>query len=38
MYYPYDLTLDTNNNRLIVADRSKSSVQFFDLNLGFIKD
>ena len=38
MYYPYDLTLDTNNNRLIIADRSKSSVQFFDLNLGFIKE
>ena len=38
MYYPYDLTLVTNNNRLIVADRSKSSVQFFDLNLGFIKE
>jgi len=37
-YYPYDVTVDSNNNRLVVADRSKSSVQFFDLDLGFIKE
>ena len=38
MYYPYDLTIDTNNSRIVVSDRIKASIQFFDLNLGFIKE
>ena len=38
MYYPRDITVDTNNSRIVIADRVKGSVQFFDLNLGFIKE
>ena len=38
IYYPYGLSVDSTNSRIAMADRSKSSVQFFDLNLGWIKE
>ena len=38
MYYPRNIDIDTANNRIAVADYYKNSLQFFDLNLGFIKE
>ena len=37
-YYPWGLAIDKTNNRVFVASYSKSSVQAFDLNLGFLKE
>jgi len=38
MYYPRNIDIDATNSRIAVADRNKNSIQFFDLNLGFIKE
>ena len=38
IYYPGGVHVDTTNNRVILADLNKSAVQFFDLNLGWIKE
>jgi len=38
MYYPRSLDIDETNSRIAVADYYKNSVQFFDLNLAFIKE
>lgn len=35
---PAHVALDSNNNRVFVANYHKSSVQAFDLNLGFLKE
>ena len=38
MYYPRNIDIDSTNNRIALADYYKNSIQFFDLNLGFIKE
>jgi type IV pilus assembly protein PilY1 len=38
MYYPRGIDIDVANSRIAVADYYKNSIQFFDLNLGFIKE
>ena len=38
MRYPRGVAVDNTNNRVFVADYYKSSVQAFDLNLGFLKE
>ena len=37
-YYPRDIAIDTANNRIAVADYWKPSVQFYDLDLGWLKE
>ena len=36
-YYPYGLSVDTTNNRVLVANYSGSSVHALDLDLTYIK-
>ena len=38
MYYPAGIAVDSSNNRIAVAGFNKSSLAFFDLNLGFLKE
>ena len=38
IYYPGGIHVDTTNNRVILSDLNKSAVQFFDLDLGWIKE
>ena len=38
MRYPMGIRIDATNNRIAVADYYKNSLQFFDLNLGFLKE
>ena len=38
IFYPGGVHVDKTNNRVILSDLNKSSVQFFDLNLGWIKE
>jgi len=38
MYYPRNIDIDATNNRIAVAEYYKNAIQFFDLNLGFIKE
>ncbi|MDC3158413.1 PilC/PilY family type IV pilus protein [Candidatus Pelagibacter sp.] len=38
MRYPRNIDIDATNNRIAVADYYKNSLQFFDLNLGFLKE
>ena len=38
MRYPRGVAVDSTNNRVFVADYYKSSLQAFDLNLGFLKE
>ena len=37
-YYPMNIDIDATNSRIAVADYYKNSIQFFDLNLGFLKE
>jgi len=37
-YYPRDIAIDTTNNRIAVADYWKPSIQFYDLDLGWLKE
>ena len=38
IFYPGGVHVDKTNNRVILSDLNKSAVQFFDLNLGWIKE
>ena len=38
MFYPRAIAIDSTNSRIAVADYYKNSIQFFDFNLGFIKE
>ena len=38
MRYPRGTFVDSSNNRVLVADYYKNSIQAFDLNLGFLKE
>ena len=38
IYYPGGIHVDTTNNRVILSDLNKSAVQFFDLDLDWIKE
>ena len=38
MRYPRNIDIDATNNRIVMADYNKNSLQFFDLNLAFIKE
>ena len=37
-YYPRGMVIDTTNNRIAVADYWKPSIQFYDLDLGWLKE
>tara|TARA_B100001057_G_scaffold200015_1_gene200707 strand:- start:2427 stop:6530 length:4104 start_codon:yes stop_codon:yes gene_type:complete len=38
MYYPRTISVDSTNNRIILGQYYKNSIQAFDFNLGFLKE